>query len=119
MACGSIAPSDGVYNGACVRPRTASSVNVTWRGWPVTGSITSTGFGSDASSACQRWASVGWALAHAGSAAQSRNNASMADCASMSSLSGSTMSGGATPSMTARRTCCGYTLMYSSAARVP
>ena len=88
-------------------------------GWPVTGSATSTVFGRDASKVAQVCASAGCAVAQAFSAAQSRNSASIAARASMSSLSGSTMSGGATPSSTARRTWVGYARMYSSAARVP
>ena len=65
------------------------------------------------------WRAQVRALAQAGSAWQAANRASSAACASVENEAGSTISGGATPSITTRRTACGNWRRYSSAARVP
>ena len=88
-------------------------------GRPVTGCASVTLRGSDARSAAQRAARSGSRAWQAASFAQAASSASSAAWLSVENDAGSTMSGGATPSITARRTRCGNWRWYSSTALVP
>ena len=98
---------------------THSRVIVNFSNAPVSGCATVASRGSEASKARQSAANAGQRCAQTASALQAASTASSAAWLSLDMACGNTMSGGATPSMTARRTTVGNWRMYSSAARVP
>ena len=119
MASGNAEDNNGAYKGPRTIANTASRVRVSFSTAPVSGCITLAWRGKDASSARQSAANAGHRCEQATSALQAASTKSSAAWLSLDMAKGSTMSGGATPSNTARRTAAGNCRMYSSAARVP
>ena len=119
MAVGRPAASAGPYRGPRTRPRSIARVSVRRSLRSVSGWRNSIVRGSVASIVRQRSRSCGSRSLQPLSASQASNKASSAAWLSVENDVGSTMSGGATPSITVRRTCAGNRRRYSSAARVP
>ena len=119
MAAGNPAAKAGAYNGPRTVASTALRANRTRSTTPVKGWRTDASSGSRCSRPDQVVRSAGKVFAHAASASHRANSASSAAWLSTEKLLGNTMSGGATPSITMRRTRLGYSRKYSSAARVP
>ena len=119
MAAGRAALRLGTYSGPRTRPSTVSRVSVRRSLRSVSGWRSDTERGSEANQPRQRSRNWGSRAAQALSASQAVNSASSAAWLSVENEAGRTMSGGATPSITARRTRAGNRRWYSNAARVP
>ena len=120
MAAGRAAARAGEYSGARTLRSRVSRLRLKCSGRPVTGWLTLITRGRLCSRAAHSARSLGYCAAQPlVSFSQACRLASSAAWPSVEKLAGSTMSGGATPSITVRRTLAGNWRRYSSAARVP